>query len=452
MASGSAVGQEAGRVDVDQVLLVGEDSSHVIALVSVTDGDGRPVTGLTQFETLIDDVAVTPDSISSAVDENAGVAVLLLVDASGSMAGNPIAQAQAAVTTFIEELGANDRAAIIPFGSEVPTEAEFLTREDLTASTAGLVAEQANQGTALYSSIERVLATPWQTELSRRALVLLTDGQDSAQLEGQREAALEAARLSGLPVFTIGLGDGADTGFLDELAGASSGTSYFAPEPNDVLQIFDTIAVTLRSQYVVTVPLIASDSVERELTIRVSLPDANLSTRTTFATGTVDEGLPTGTPMISLAAGIAGVVILLVVIVWLVFARRPARKQDSVPSSEDLGMRLRDAAPIPPSNGQGASLTVLQGPNAGVAVELSNGVIDIGSSEGSGLRLDASNGAVAGTHARVWLKSGKLMLHHLARKRQTFVGDKSVEWATLEHQDTLQIGPHLIGFSGTTPS
>ena len=92
---------------------------------------------------------------------------------------------------------------------------------------------------------------------------------------------------------------------------------------------------------------------------------------------------------------------------------------------------------------------MLEGPNAGVEVDVSEGTLDIGSSGSCGLRLDSSEGAVAGTHARVWLKGGKLMLHHLARRRQTFVGDRPVEWATLDPQDTLRIGPHLISFTST---
>ena len=448
MAPTGAIGQEAGRVDVDQVLLVGDDASQLVAMVSVIDDSGRPVTGLTQFETLIDDIAVSPDSIASAVDEDVGVAVLLLIDVSGSMAGNPIAQAQKAATIFLAELGENDRAAIVPFGSGLPMDAEFSSVAELLLTVSALRAEDKNQGTALYASIIRVLEVPGQTQLSRRALVLLTDGQDSGQLEEEREAALEAAAVANLPVFAIGLGDRADLDFLDSMAVASSGTSYHAPEPKDILHIFEAIGVTLRSQYVITMPLPTSDSTERELTIRVELPEAILSTRATFLTAEFEEGLRNGTPAVSLAAGAAGIAILVGVLVWLVRARRSKQAMHHG-SEEEVGIRRRGTEPVRQGYGQGGSLTVLEGPNAGVEVGLSEGALDIGSSVRCGLRLDSSEGTVAGTHARVWLKGGKLMLHHLARRRQTLVGDRPVEWATLDPQDTLRIGPHLISFTST---
>ena len=64
----------------------------------------------------------------------------------------------------------------------------------------------------------------------------------------------------------------------------------------------------------------------------------------------------------------------------------------------------------------------------------------------SGL-LFSYDGSVAETHARVWIKGDQLMLHHVARRRQTLVGERAVEWATLKPLDTLRIGPHLISFS-----
>ena len=71
-------------------------------------------------------------------------------------------------------------------------------------------------------------------------------------------------------------------------------------------------------------------------------------------------------------------------------------------------------------------LTVLEGPNAGTSVRLTGGTLEIGADSTCGLQLDSSEGAVGGTHARVWLQGSRLMLHHVARRRQTFVDDKEL--------------------------
>ncbi len=439
-------GQEAGRIHVDQILVGGEDLSQLTALVSVSDDAGRPISGLTEFETSVDGVAVTPQSVATSVDEDAGVAVLLLVDVSGSMAGAPIDQARRAATTFVGGLRGNDKAAIVPFGSKLPTEAQFSSPEDLVAAVGGLRADELNQGTALYSSIVSALDAPWQTPLLRRALVLLTDGQDSGQSQSERETALASARAAGLPVYAIGLGENADLDFLESLAGSTAGAMYFAPGPNDILKMFEAIGTRLRSQYVITMPLPVSESANRELAISTELPDTVLSTRTIFVTTEVEETLPNGTPIISLAAGGLGVVILIAVLVWVVLSRGPS-KPTPIPVGGDIGMPLRGAEPARRSTTPGGRLIVVEGPNSGVEVDLGDGAVVIGSGSGSGLRLDSSDGSVAGTHARVWLKGDQLMLHHVARRRQTLVGERAVEWAMLRPLDTLRIGPHLISFS-----
>ena len=441
-----ALGQEAGRIHVDQILVGGDDLSQLTALVSVNDEAGRPVPGLTEFETSIDGVAVTPQSVATSVDEDAGVAVLLLVDVSGSMAGEPIDQARTAATTFVGGLRANDEAAIVPFGSKLPTEAKFSSPEELVSAVAGLRADEINQGTALYASIVSVLDVSWETPLSRRALVLLTDGRDSRQSQEEREMALASARAAGLPIFAIALGENADLALLEGLAASSGGASYYAPEPNDILEIFETIGTTLRSQYVITMSLPASDSANRELTIRTKLPDTVLSTRTIFTTTKVEETLPNGTPIISLAAGGLGVLILVAALLWVVLTRRSS-KLTPIPVEGDVSMPLRGGEPVLRRPGQGGRLIVVEGPNTGVEVSLADGAIVIGSGKDSGLRLDGSDGSVAGTHARVWIKGDQLMLHHVARRRQTLVGERAVEWATLRPLDTLRIGPHLISFS-----
>ncbi len=103
--------------------------------------------------------------------------------------------------------------------------------------------------------------------------------------------------------------------------------------------------------------------------------------------------------------------------------------------------------PLQAADAGGGRLQVLEGPNAGASVGLGAGTVDIGSDPECGLKLHESGGAVGGIHARVWLQGRRLMLHHVARRRQTYVGDKTVEWAMLDPHDTIRIGPHVIAFA-----
>jgi hypothetical protein len=88
-------------------------------------------------------------------------------------------------------------------------------------------------------------------------------------------------------------------------------------------------------------------------------------------------------------------------------------------------------------------LTVIGGPNQGASIALTAEPVDIGSAPSCDLRLDGVDGTGL-RHARVWLQNDRFVLHHLARGMTTLVGDQPVEWATLEGNDTLRIGPHVL--------
>ncbi|MCH7699239.1 MAG: VWA domain-containing protein [Chloroflexi bacterium] len=441
--------QDGRRVSINQVI-VHEDGKSATAIVSVVDAEGKPLLGVTRFETYVDGELARQISTETVIDDKVGVAVLLLIDTSGSMSGEPLAQARLAATQFVYGLGDDDIAAIVPFGSEVPVEAEF------TSDPASLIARidsleaEGQLGTALYESYIAALDIAAAAPVPRRALVLLTDGQNSAANSvSTREMALSAASSSGLPVFAIGLGTGADLDFLQELIDAAGGSLYEAAAATDVVPIFNAIGETLRSEYELTVQLPSSERTERELLVRVELPEGTFSAEATFSTPSVPvvAGDGSGSLLVPVA-GLAAVVLVVVLAAFTIRRRWRAHAGATVGAGAEGTVLLRpNQRPQQAAEVGGGRLQVLEGPNAGASVGLGAGTVDIGSDPACDLRLHESGGAVGGIHARAWLQGRRLMLHHVARRRQTYVGDKTVEWATLEPRDTIRIGPHIIAFS-----
>ena len=280
--------------------------------------------------------------------------------------------------------------------------------------------------------------------------MLLTDGQDSGDLsERTREDALSAAGSVGFPIFAIGLGASADNGFLRELAESSGGRFYEAPTEADVPGIFATIGATLGGRYALTLPVPEGERAERELFVAVDVEGATLTARASFRSPyfPVEAGGAGGDMSRVWLAAAAGLVLLLATGVVLLVRRGRRRAPALVggPGKFSLPARVQnrreEAAPLP------GRLTVVEGPNTGASVPLTSRPIEIGSDPACGLHISSEGGAVAGVHARGWLQGGRLMLHHLARGRQTFVRDEPIEWATLEPDEALQIGPWVIAFT-----
>ena len=251
----------SGELAVDIASLDASKPGDVVAVVSVLDPSGRPVVGLTKdnFVARISgpqaSQATAPASISqvtTAVNSDIGVAVVLAVDVSGSMQGDPLAQARGAARTFVEGLAPIDSVALVTFGDSVTPVLSFTT--DRGAVFAGLDSLQAIGNTALYqaTSVSAFVAASAQTQ--RKAVILLSDGVDFGNRSAvNREDSLTQAAAIGAPFFAIGLGSDIDRAYLEGLAQGTGGRFLETPTAQGLSELYRAIGEFLRSQYVVTV-------------------------------------------------------------------------------------------------------------------------------------------------------------------------------------------------------
>ena len=301
----------SGELAVSIASLDASKPGEVVAVVSVVDASGRPVVGLTKdnFVARIDGLpagqAGSPASVSqvtAAVNSDIGVAVVLAVDISGSMKGDPLVQARGAARTFVEGLAPIDSVALVTFGDGVTPVLNFTT--DRGALFAGLDSLQAAGNTALYqaTSVSAFVAASAQTQ--RKAVILLTDGVDFGNRSTvSREASLAQAAAIGAPFFTIGLGSDIDRGYLQALAQGTGGRFLETPTAQGLSELYRAIGDFLRSQYVVTV---SPGSLDRgqPLTLEIEVTAGGASG---LARGTLPalETPPTAEPPVVTVQGLA---------------------------------------------------------------------------------------------------------------------------------------------------
>jgi hypothetical protein len=80
--------------------------------------------------------------------------------------------------------------------------------------------------------------------------VVVTDGFDEGSVNHQLSDVVEKANESGVPVFTIGLGN-AYISILQQLADETGGQYYFVPNSSDLESIYQSILNLLTNQYIV---------------------------------------------------------------------------------------------------------------------------------------------------------------------------------------------------------
>ena len=157
--------------------------------------------------------------------------VYLVVDTSGSMRGDKLANAQEALRVFLDQIkGDMERVGLVEFSSQVnniiPLDELSQNRANLTAAVDEL---EAGGDTALLDAINAAYVRLQELNDSERinAIVAMTDGRENHSSIGLDELArkMREGNESGVPivVFCIAYGDDADYRTLEALAEATDG-------------------------------------------------------------------------------------------------------------------------------------------------------------------------------------------------------------------------------------
>jgi Ca-activated chloride channel family protein len=156
--------------------------------------------------------------------------VTIVLDRSGSMGGEPIAQARIAAANIVGRMSAKDHVNIILFDDGVDMlydHPKALTDEVRAEVIAYIERVRDEGGTDLARALESALAA--QVDDARPDVVLfLTDGQSDSQ------AALKAAAADegDVRVYTIGVGSGVEKPLLSRLASEKRGRFTYIESPD----------------------------------------------------------------------------------------------------------------------------------------------------------------------------------------------------------------------------
>lgn len=213
--------------------------------------------------------------------------LVVAIDVSGSMAGEPIAQAKAAVGELLRTLPTDVPVSLVSFGESAVIQHAFSTdRASLQAAVDALIAAG---GTALYDGIDRSIA-----QLASRggtsAMVVLADGADSAS-QGTAEAIVE--RFASTPVaasFVALQTPDQDLSALQTIADAAGGEVVAVEQSAQFSEAFTRIAAGLGGLFELRWTSI-SEGESANLTIAMAdAPDVAVST--TFEHPAVRQFVP----------------------------------------------------------------------------------------------------------------------------------------------------------------
>ena len=191
--------------------------------------------------------------VAPAQAEDAGEALArdltLVVDVSGSMSGDKMEQARAALRQALGTLRPADRFRLIAFSTRVtPFRDEFTpaTAANLDAARAWVDRLVADGGTNIAGALDAALGQG-VSEQRLPIVVFVTDGIPSVgEQSPERIATTAGARIGRARIFTFGVGSDVNTYLLDRLAQEGRGTAQYVAPDASVEQAVGTLMNKVR--------------------------------------------------------------------------------------------------------------------------------------------------------------------------------------------------------------
>jgi VWFA-related protein len=179
------------------------------------------------------------------------VAIGIVIDNSGSMRDQRDKVNQA-VLNLIRASNPQDEIFVVNFGQTPYLDQDFTS--DVNLLQAALHQVSTRGSTALYDAVvASAVHLQNNPRLSKKVLVVITDGQDNMSQETLQEAIRKLQPNKGESVYAIGLTDegltraGRDA--LQNLASSTGGVAFFPQNLEDVNSITRAVAHDIRSQY-----------------------------------------------------------------------------------------------------------------------------------------------------------------------------------------------------------
>lgn len=205
-----------------------------------------------------------PQEITNfSVDTDLPITLGLLIDTSGSEESMLYAEKDAAERFLGRVMRKSDLAMVISFDLDIDLLADFtedvgrlnraINRAQINApsGTNGPIPQSSNGGTDFYDAVYLAAHDKLADEAGRRAIIVLTDAEDTGSKLSVEEAIEAAQRTDSVVHILLVAADGGDQGVARKMTDETGGRMIVVRSERNLEQAFDEISEELRSQYVI---------------------------------------------------------------------------------------------------------------------------------------------------------------------------------------------------------
>jgi len=205
------------------------------------------------FRTPVEDVLPVSCDFQKE-EESPSLGLALVIDRSGSMSGEKLELAKAAAKASADLLGPKDFVSVIAFDSESHPILPIQSAGNSSGIAAAIASITEGGGTNMAPAMEEALRQLSGNDAKIKHVILLTDGvsQPGPFYELTSEMTREKITVS-----TVGVGEGADSELLGQIAQWGNGRFYETNDPSTVPQIFTKETMTASKSAIQEFPFLA---------------------------------------------------------------------------------------------------------------------------------------------------------------------------------------------------
>jgi tight adherence protein B len=234
----------------------------------------------------------------TATNLGQGKSIVLAVDSSQSMEGQPLEDAVAAARAFVAAKPPEDRIAVATFATEPLFLTDFKSATIDADSALRTISIDPAQGTTLYDALVLSANSLSSEDFLGRVVIVVTDGNETRS-EATLDETIAAARDAGVSIYVVGIESSQfNPGPLQQLAEETGGQYYGAASTEVLAEVYNSIAEELsrtwRLEYVTTAlpsedVTIAAEGAGESATVKLTVPGDGVATRKPAVEGRLPE-------------------------------------------------------------------------------------------------------------------------------------------------------------------